>query len=55
MTYKILRPNGGYVCRGTVRAWTPLEEANVGLLAECSSFMVQLTDSIGPAVNPEDF
>ena len=55
MTYKILRPNGGYVCRSTVCAWTPLEEANVSLLAESMSFMTQLTDSIGPAANPQDF
>ena len=28
MTYKILRPDGGYVCCSTFRSWTFKEEAN---------------------------
>ena len=33
MTYKMLLPNGGFVYRSTVRAWTPLEEADTVRLA----------------------
>ena len=32
MTYKVLRYNGYFVCRGTVRAWTPTEEATPALM-----------------------
>ena len=38
MTYNILCLNGGYMCRSTVCAWTPLEEAIVSLLVERVSF-----------------
>ena len=34
MTYNILRPDGGYVCRSTVRTWTSNEEANPVRMAE---------------------
>ena len=55
MTYTILHPNSRYICRSTVRAWTPLEEANASLLAVRASFMTQLNDVIGTAADPEDF
>ena len=43
MNYKILRPNGGYVCCSTVRAWTPKEEANPVRMSDRVSFMEQHT------------
>ena len=49
MTSKILRPDGGYVCRSTVRSWTSKEEANPVRMAERVSFMEQLNSCIGPA------
>ena len=52
MTYNIFFPTVGYVCRGTVRMWTPAEKANASLLMECAFFMVQLNDSIGPDACP---
>ena len=55
MTYKILLPIGGFVCRSTVRAWTPLEEADTVRLAERNSFMEQLNSNIGPACILDDF
>ena len=54
MTYNMFCSNGGYVCCNTVRAWTPLNEANARVFAERASLMTQLTDSIGHA-DPEDF
>ena len=39
MTYKILQPDGGYVCRSTLRSWTSNEEANPVRMAERVSFM----------------
>ena len=44
-----------FVCCGTVRVWTPLEEDSAVLLAESVSFMKHVTDAIGPAADPEDF
>ena len=55
MTYKILLPSGGFVCRGTVRPWTPLEEADTVRLAERTSFMEQLNSNIGRACVLTDF
>ena len=55
MTYKILLPTGGFVCRSTVRAWTPLEEADPVRMAERTSFMTQLNSAIGPACVLDDF
>ena len=55
MTYKILRPDGGYVCRSTVRAWSPKEEANPIRMAERVSFMEQLNSCIGSAAKMSDF
>ena len=55
MTYKILRPDGGYVCRSTVRAWNPKEEANPVIMADCVYFMEQLNSCIGPAAKLYDF
>ena len=34
VTYKILKPNGKYVCRSTVRPWTHAEDTNPALLSE---------------------
>ena len=39
MTDKCLLPNGGYVCRSTMRPWTPVEEDDPVWLAERVSFM----------------
>ena len=50
-----LLPTGGFVCRSTVRAWTPLEEADTVRLAERDSFMEQLNSNIGPACVLTDF
>jgi hypothetical protein len=55
MTYKTLHPNNGYVCCRTVRVWMPPEEATASFLAERASFMTQLTDSISPDADPENF
>ena len=49
MTYKILRPDGGYVCRSTLRSWTSNEEANPIKMAERVSFMKQLNSCIDHA------
>ena len=55
MTYKILRPDGGYVWWSTVRAWTPKEEANPVRMAERVSFMKLLNIWIGHAAKLSDF
>ena len=49
MAYKILRPDGGYVCRSTLRSWTSNEEANHFRMAERVSFIKQLNSCIGHA------
>ena len=55
LTYKILKSNGWFVCRGTVRAWTPEEEANSVLLAKRKAFMDGIYDNMGRAAVPADF
>ena len=55
MTYKILRPDGEYVCRSTLRYWTPNEEANPVRMADRMSFMKQLNICIGHAAKLSDF
>ena len=55
MTYKILRPYGGYVCRSTLRSWTSNEEANPVRMAKCVFFMKQLNSCIGHAAKWSDF
>ena len=55
MTYKILRPDGGYVCRSTARSWTSKEEANPVRMAERVFFMKQLNRCIGHAAKFSDF
>ena len=55
MTYKILRPDGGYVCRSTVRSCTSNEEANPVRMAERVYFMKQLNSFIGHAAKLSDF
>ena len=55
MTYKILRPDGGYVCRSTLRSWTCKEEANPFRMAKSVSFMKQLNSCIGHAAKFSDF
>ena len=55
MTYNILRPYGGYVCRSTVRAWTTNEEANPVRMAGRVSFMKQLNGCIGHTEKLSDF
>ena len=54
-TYKILRPDGGYVCRSTVRSWTSNEEANPVRMAKRVSFMKQLNSCISHAAKLSDF
>ena len=54
MTYKILRPDGGYVCRSTVRSWTSKEEANPFRMAERVSFMKHLNSCIVHAAKFSD-
>ena len=55
MTYKILRPDGNYVCRQTVRSWTMEEEACPALLKEREAFMVKARSNLGPASSEQDF
>ena len=55
MISKILRPDGGYVCRSTLISWTSSEEANPFRMAERVSFMKQLNSCIGHAENLSDF
>ena len=54
-TYKILRPDGGYVCRSTLRYWTSNKEANPVIMAERVSFVNQLNSCIGHAAKFSDF
>ena len=55
MTYKILRPDGGYVCRSTVIFWTSKEEANLVRMAERVYFMKQLNSCIVHAAKLSGF
>ena len=55
MTYKILRPDGEYVCRSTLRSWTSNEEANPVRMADCVSFVKHLNSCIGHAAKLSDF
>ena len=55
MTHKVLLPNGDYLCRQSVCAWTPAEEANESMLAARKDFMKRVYDSLGPACQPGDF
>ena len=47
MTYKILGPDGGYVCRSNLRSWTSNEEAKPVRMAEHVSFMKKINSCIG--------
>ena len=55
MTMKILKPNGGYVCRSTVRPWTKEEEANPIHIANRTDFMTTVHDNLGPVCTVTDF
>ena len=55
LTYKILKDNGWFVCRGTVRAWTPEEEADAVLLKKREAFMASIFDNMGRAATAADF
>ena len=55
ITYNILRPDGWYVCRSTLRSWTSNEEANPVRMARSVSFMKQLNSCIGHAVKLSNF
>ena len=46
MTYKILLPDGNYVCHLTVCPWTPVEEANPVLLADRGKYMSQVQKAL---------
>ena len=55
MTYNILRPDGRYVCRSTLRSWNSNEEANPVRMYECVYFMKQLNSCIGHAAKLSGF
>ena len=55
MTYKLLRPDGGYVCRSTLRSWTSNEEAKPVRMVKSVSFMNQLNSCICNAAKLSDF
>ena len=55
MPYKILSPDGGYVCRSTLRSWTSNEEAKPVRMAKRVSFMKQINSYIGHAAKLSDF
>ena len=47
MTYKILVPDGNYVCCSTVCTWKPVEEVNPLFLADCEKYMSQVQEALG--------
>ena len=51
ITYKILLPDGNYVCCSTVRPWTPVEEANPVFLTDRE----KLQEALGAACTVGDF
>ena len=55
ITYKVLRPDGGYVCRSTVRYWTSKEEVNPVKMDKRLSFMKHLNSCIVHAAKLSDF
>ena len=55
MTHKVIKHTGYFVCRDTVRAWTPVEEANEALLNQRKVFMENLKDKCGPKATVADF
>ena len=55
MTYNIQKSNSYYVCRSTVRAWIPKEEANPDLLRARDEFMTRLNDELGRLAEAHDF
>ena len=55
MTYKVQTYNGQFVCRSSVRPWTPKEEANLDLLREREEFMARLKDNLGRPAKEVDF
>ena len=55
MTYNILRPDVGYVCRLTMRSWTSNEEANPVRMSERVYFMKKLNSCIGHAAKLSDY
>ena len=54
MTYNILRPDGGFVFRSTLRSWTSNKEANPVRMAERVSFMKHLNSCINHAAKLSD-
>ena len=55
MTHKVLKATGNYVCRTTVRAWTPTEEAEPALLSQRTAYMDSIKQTCGPAATIDDF
>ena len=55
MTYNILWPDGGYVCRSTLISWTSNKKAKPVRMAERVSFMNHLNSCIGHAAKLSDF
>ena len=55
MTHKVLKASGEYVCRTTVRAWTPTEEAERDLLSQRQAYMESILVRCGPGATIDDF
>ena len=55
LTHKVLKSNGEFVSRTTVRPWTLQEEADPVDVADAEAYMVQLKESLGPACIISDF
>ena len=55
MAYKVQKSSDQFVCRSSVRPWTPEEEANPGLLREREAFMARLKDNLGRPAKEVDF
>ena len=55
MTYTVQKSNSHFVCRTSVRPWTPEEEANPDLLREREEFMARLKDNLGRPAKEVDF
>ena len=55
LTHNILLPHGDYLCRTSVRAWTPKEEAQPEMLEARKSCMTRVHDALGPACEVGDF
>ena len=55
MIYKILKENGGNVCRLTVSPWRQEEEAKHFLQMDRVQFMASVHEALGPGCTISDF